>query len=136
MVSFRQCAAVFLSSLRRDERGLATLYWPACDRAAEARSLQLLVNNLSPQQRRQFENYRCFDVIGCKTGERYRIRLGRQMNVEPVSRAGRFGHQLCFAPMGGLPVGDVMLAQKIALELFEPDVLRVANKVPRSHANY
>jgi len=30
-------------------------------------------------------------------------------------------------PRGGLPVGDIMLAQKIALELFESDTISVAN---------
>jgi hypothetical protein len=34
---------------------------------------------------------------------------------------------LCFEPQGQLPVGDVMLAQKVALELFESKALRVAN---------
>jgi hypothetical protein len=33
---------------------------------------------------------------------------------------------LCFMPRGGLPVGDIMLAQKTALELFESDAVRVA----------
>ena len=36
---------------------------------------------------------------------------------------------LCFAPEGGLVVGDVMLAQKLALELFESDTLKVANRL-------
>jgi hypothetical protein len=35
---------------------------------------------------------------------------------------------LCFEPQGALPVGDVMLAQKVALELFEWETLAVANK--------
>ena len=35
---------------------------------------------------------------------------------------------LCFMPEGGLVVGDMMLAQKLALELFESDALEVANK--------
>jgi hypothetical protein len=34
---------------------------------------------------------------------------------------------LCFAPKGYLPIGDIMLAQKIALELFEADAIKVAN---------
>ena len=37
---------------------------------------------------------------------------------------------LCFEPQGQLPVGDVMLAQKVALELFESKALRVANASP------
>jgi hypothetical protein len=34
---------------------------------------------------------------------------------------------LCFAPRGRLPVGDVMLAQAIALQRFEYEALNVAN---------
>ena len=33
-------------------------------------------------------------------------------------------------PEGKLAVGDIMLAQKLALELFESDTLQVANKFP------
>jgi hypothetical protein len=33
-------------------------------------------------------------------------------------------------PEGHLAIGDVMLAQKIALELFENDALKIAHKVP------
>jgi len=34
---------------------------------------------------------------------------------------------LCFAPKGHLPIGNIMLARKIALELFEADAIKVAN---------
>ena len=33
----------------------------------------------------------------------------------------------CFHPADALPLGDVLLAQKTALELFEYDALRIAN---------
>jgi hypothetical protein len=33
---------------------------------------------------------------------------------------------LCFLPIGDLPIGDVMLAQKIALETSESSALTVA----------
>jgi len=36
---------------------------------------------------------------------------------------------LCFTPQGHLPICDVMLAQKIALECFELDALAVANTI-------
>ena len=35
----------------------------------------------------------------------------------------------CFFPEGNLVTGDVMLAQKVALELFETDALKIANKM-------
>jgi hypothetical protein len=37
---------------------------------------------------------------------------------------------LCFVPMGAFVAGDVMLAQKIALETNERAVLAIANKFP------
>ena len=37
---------------------------------------------------------------------------------------GRIQDGLCFMPIGGLPIGDVMLAQKIALETCESEVRR------------
>jgi len=49
------------------------------------------------------------------------------MNVEQLDQDGRRARLLCFMPRGGLPVGDIMLAQKIALELFESDTISVAN---------
>ncbi|RZM94007.1 hypothetical protein CWO91_39725 [Bradyrhizobium genosp. SA-3] len=39
--------------------------------------------------------------------------------------------QWCFIPLGGLVAGDVMLAQKIALETDEERALSVGNSFPR-----
>jgi hypothetical protein len=61
-------------------------------------------------------------------GSAYRIHHGHQMNVEQLDQDGRRNRLLCFTPRGGLPVGDIMLAQKIALELFEADAISVANR--------
>ena len=84
--------------------------------------------NLTAAQRRQYEKYGYFDVTGGKTGKRYRIRHGRQMNIEQLDRNGRRVCGWCFFPQGSLVSGDVMLAQKAALELFEADALRIANR--------
>jgi hypothetical protein len=50
------------------------------------------------------------------------------MNVHEIDEAGRVKLGLCFAPEGSLAMGDVMLAQKIALETFERRALAVANR--------
>jgi hypothetical protein len=94
---------------------------------------QLLALNLSPAQREQYSKHFDFDVIGGDTGGRYRIRHGCAMNVQQLDQNGREVQLLCFAPRDRLPVGDVMLAQKLALELFETDVIRVANRSPAWH---
>ncbi len=95
---------------------------------AQERGIRLLMENLSAAQRKQYEKYGYFDVTGGKTGKRYRIRHGRQMNIEQLDRNGRRVCGWCFFPQGSLVAGDIMLAQKAALELFEPDALRIANR--------
>jgi hypothetical protein len=99
-------------------------------REAHARGLCLLNEHLSPAQRDQYEKFGYFEVIGGTTGKSYRIKKGTQMNVEELGRNGKRVKVLCFMPKGGLVVGDVMLAQKLALELFEPHALTVANAIP------
>ena len=94
----------------------------------EARGLRLLQESLSPAQREQHERFGYFDVVGGNTGKRYRIKYGFQLNVALLDNRGRTNAVLCFAPEGNLPAGDVMLAQKLALELFETDTLKIANK--------
>jgi hypothetical protein len=49
------------------------------------------------------------------------------LNVHEIDTNGKRTQSLCFAPKGVLPLGDIMLAQKLALELFEHRVLAVAN---------
>jgi hypothetical protein len=96
----------------------------------DERGFQLLTLNLPPAQREQYSRHGYFDVIGGDTGKRYRIRHGCLMNVEQLDQNGRRVQLLCFTPRGRLPIGDIMLAQKLALELFENDVLTVANRSP------
>jgi hypothetical protein len=96
----------------------------------EARGLRLLRNWLSAEQRRQFDAEGGFDVIGCDTGKRYRIRYGISANVQEVDQKGTPLIGLCFVPLGYLVAGDVMLAQKIALETNEMSALKVANRFP------
>jgi len=101
------------------------------DRRSEAheRGMRLLRANLTPAQRHQLDRYGYFEVIGGKTGKRYRIRHGRSMNIDQLDRNGRRVCGWCFFPEGNLVTGDVMLAQKAALELFEAETLRIANKM-------
>jgi hypothetical protein len=132
MAGFRQTLRDLLRSVGARETSLqrSTTHWPIGWKDAEDRGLQLLMRNLSPVQREQYENGGYFEVTGGVTGKRYRIRRGYQMNVEELDQKGRRVHLLCFVPEGRVPVADVMLAQKIALELFEPDAIRVAHRSP------
>jgi hypothetical protein len=107
---------------------LRFLGFGGASREEEARALRLLQESLSPDQREQHGRFGYFDVVGGNTGKRYRIKYGFQLNVALLDNRGRTKAVLCFAPDGNLPTGDVMLAQKLALELFETDTLKIANK--------
>jgi hypothetical protein len=85
---------------------------------------------LSPEQRAQLDASKHFDVIGCQTGKRYRVSYGSRTNVHEIDDTGRPIMGWCFVPSGHLVAGDVMLAQKIALETDERAALAVANRFP------
>jgi hypothetical protein len=96
----------------------------------EARGKALLREWLSPEQKAQFDASKCFDVVGCDSGRRYRISHATGTNVHEIDDAGRPVVGWCFVPSGHLVAGDVMLAQKIALETNERAALAVANRFP------
>lgn len=95
---------------------------------AQAKGLKLLREWLSPEQLAQYDEHQYFDVVGGDTGKRYRIRHGCQMNIEELGSDGAKVCGWCFLPEGHLVAGDVMLAQKIALETNERKALKVANR--------
>jgi hypothetical protein len=96
-------------------------------RTAEEKGLALLKQWLSAAQLTQYEKYHYFEVTGGDSGKHYRIRPTRQMNVDELDQSGA---RCCMVlrPRGNLPIGDVMLAQKIALENNEPAALALANR--------
>jgi hypothetical protein len=99
-------------------------------RDREARGINLLREWLTPEQRAEFDAQRYFDVIGCHSGKRYRIHYGSSTNVHEIDIEGRSINGWCFVPSGPLVAGDVVLAQKIALETDEFGALAVANRFP------
>jgi len=109
----------------------------ATDTEKGTRGLELLKKWLSPEQFAQYDAKSYFEVTGCHSGKRYRISHGTSMNIHELDGAGRPRVGWCFAPKGYLVAGDVMLAQKIALETDERGALAVANKffVPTGRRN-
>ena len=97
-------------------------------RPAEKRGIALLRSWLTPEQLERWEERGEFDVIGCDTATRYRITRGSSMNIHQLDSAGDVVAQWCFTPEGKLVTGDILLAQKIALETMEHQVLALANK--------
>jgi hypothetical protein len=101
----------------------------------EARELRLLRDWLSPGQRSQLEACGYLEVIGCNSESRYRIYKGSMSNLYELNDFGRLKMGWCFIPSGGLAVGDVMLAQKIALETNQDGALAIANRLLPRNAN-
>ena len=92
------------------------------------RGIILLREWLSPQQRQQLDSYKYFEVIGCDSGNKYRIQHGISTNVVELDCEGQPHVGWCFVPEGNLVPGDVMLAQKIALETDERGALAIARQ--------
>jgi hypothetical protein len=104
---------------------------PPIDRAAvEEKGFRLLRSWLTLEQSKQWDALSEFEVVGSQTGTRYRIRRGKVMNVHELDGSGKIIAHWCFAPKGDLAMGDILLAQKIALETMERDALKSANKTP------
>ena len=109
-------------------RMVAYLGW----NGAERKSLALLCQWLSAEQLAQFEASRSFEVRGCDTGKHYRIHYGIVSNIVELDKQGGHIRRWCFQPNGVSAIGDVMLAQKIALETYEKKALKIANSSPRA----
>jgi hypothetical protein len=94
---------------------------------AEERGFALLQAWLEPEQAEQWASQRAFEVLGCDTGTRYCVTSGTAMNVHQLDQTGRTVARWCFLPESELVTGDILLAQKIALETMEKQVLKIAN---------
>lgn len=94
---------------------------------AEQKARKLLAEWLSPAQLAQYKRKGHFEVTGSHSGKRYRIRSDRALNVDELDERDRTVAIWCFGPEEHLPIGDIMLAQKIALETNEYAALEVAN---------
>jgi hypothetical protein len=122
-----------LSLAARWVRGLREKVRSAHPNVREARGLKLLKEWLSPEQLAQYNSSGFFDVIGCDSGTRYRVHHGAAMNVVEIDDVGGILAGWCFIPKACLVAGDVMLAQKIALETDEHGALAVARSFTPNH---
>lgn len=81
----------------------------------EGRARELLLSHLTPIQRQQFADRLAFDVTGGATGRTYCICAVRGRNVTWIRKDKRM-RSYDTHPRGRIPLCDVMLAQKLALE--------------------
>lgn len=87
---------------------------------AERTAKRILWDSLSDMQRQEFSEGLTFTVIGGVTGRKYTINFGAVSNVQSGER------RYCAIPKGKLPMGDILLAQKLAIEANEELYLRTA----------
>jgi hypothetical protein len=98
-------------------------------REAEEKGLVLLSSWFTPEQAAQLMSRREFEVVGSDTGTRYRITTKPGgMNVHELDGTGRTVMRWCFGPAGLAVSGDILLAQKIALETMEEQARAIANR--------
>lgn len=86
---------------------------------------ELLLEHLDQEQRKEMATHRRFFVTA-PSGNRYCICYGGSFNIL-MQRTEQRAKKLCFTTKTKLPMGDKLLAQKLALELDEGGVLNIAN---------
>ena len=64
---------------------------PGCSEEAEFKGTLLLLENLTPEQNQQYNRFGYFDVVGSKTGKRYRIQSWDFGNVYELVAENQLG---------------------------------------------
>lgn len=97
--------------------------------AAEKRAEELLLSQLSKEQRKEYREKKSFKVVG-KDGHRYDIGPRWSGHVERLNDKGKPVERFCIHPRVQVPVADNQLLAKLMLET-DPDQFRkVANVTP------
>jgi hypothetical protein len=91
---------------------------------ASKRAEKLLRNHLTAEQREDLDKKGYFQIIVDK--RHFRIKRGTSHNVVEVNKNGRKIRTFCAHP-DGVPESDVMLSQKLALEIQPSAFFSVAN---------
>jgi hypothetical protein len=90
-------------------------------RQAQRRAEALLLDWLSPDQRRQYQARGWFEVTTAR-GYRYRVLRGGVVRLDPL------GSGYCIEATSPVPVADEMLANKLLLETDERRFLATAHR--------
>lgn len=94
--------------------------------AADRRARDLLMSCLTEEQRRAYERDKAFLVVS-NLGHIFKITQKRIHGVFKLNAEGLEIEEWCVTPNGPIPVCDVMLAQKLALETDEGALRAEAN---------
>ena len=96
-------------------------------RAAEKRAKVLLLDSLNEEQKKWWVKKTFFMAQGNVTGTWYKIKPGREGNIEDGKGAG-----YCITAQGFLPMSDIVLSQKLMIEGDESTFLAIARKSERT----
>lgn len=91
--------------------------------AAEKRAKVLLLDSLNEEQKEYWVKKNYFMAQGHVTGMWYKIKPGREGNIEDGKGAG-----YCITAKGFLPMSDIVLSQKLLIEGDENTFLAIARK--------
>jgi hypothetical protein len=91
---------------------------------AQKKARRILLEHLSPEQLEEYTKDNLFHVTA-QNGRRFRI---KEKGVTELNEAGEEAFFICSHPKGKLPSADVMLAQKLALEINSEVMLSIANR--------
>ena len=100
--------------------------------AARRRARALLRAHLSPAQREELERWAAFSVVA-QSGRRYRITSVAPFNVRDEAAGNDYCLQFGYES-SGVPIEDLMLAEKLLLECDEAAFLATANERPGAGA--
>ena len=95
--------------------------------AAEQRAKTLLLDSLNVDQKEYWQKKSYFMAQGNVTGMWYKIKPGREGNIEDGK-----GHGYCITAQGFLPMSDIVLSQKLLIEGDENTFLATARKSQRT----
>lgn len=90
------------------------------------KSKQLLLDSLDEPNQERLHRDRQIHVWS-KSGKSFRIKCGRQHNIFEMDAEGKDIREYCIHVKDVVPNFDNMLAQKLMLESYEEEFLRVAN---------
>jgi hypothetical protein len=113
----RERAARALADQREAERRRAE---------AQAKAQTLLQSLLSDDQLAHWQQQGYFEVVARGSRRRYRIFRGSHGNVYALNPRGEFVVKYCGQP-SGVPIEDMLIAQKLQIEYDEDEFLKRAN---------
>lgn len=99
--------------------------------AAEMRAKVLLLDSLSEEQKEHWIEKSYFMAQGNISGMWYKIKPGREGNIEDGKGAG-----YCITARGFLPMSDIVLSQKLLIEGDEDAFLAIARKSERARPTF